>query len=396
MRRSHRRLVPAVSVILSAAMTFSVPAAPTGPGVPPEREKYDAETLERLKDNVLEFDEIELRVREYNPTISEAWRSYRDAGTDYANMLTELESQYDTVVGNADSLTKLGQMMANPELIATGKMLGASYKQIVKGVRDVVDKWDNNKTATSQITMYERQMTAGAQSAMIGYDTIRRNIATLETMVQLYRKQYEMVERQVGLGLATQTQLTGAEANLLGAQSKLASLSAQLDSTRRTLCLLLGYDPDTDPDIRPLPEFDVSRLEKMDLEADTKKAIGNNYTLISQRHSAQGNTQAQIDNRMKMIDEGDQKLTIEMQRLYQDVMDKKAAYDAALTGFTAAEMSRGAAERQYQNGLISELQYVGSQISYHQKKAAKEAAELSLWQAMETYDWGVIGLATVE
>ena len=85
-----------------------------------------------------------------------------------------------------------------------------------------------------------------------------------------------------------------------------------------------------------------------------------------------------------------------MQRLYQDVMDKKAAYDAALTGFTAAEMSRGAAERQYQNGLISELQYVGSQISYHQKKAAKEAAELSLWQAMETYDWGVIGLATVE
>ena len=205
-----------------------------------------------------------------------------------------------------------------------------------------------------------------------------------------------MVERQVGLGLATQTQLTGAEANLLGAQSKLASLSAQLDSTRRTLCLILGYDPDTDPDIRPLPEFDVSRLEKMDLEADTKKAIGNNYTLISQRHSAQGNTQAQIDNRMKMIDEGDQKLTIEMQRLYQDVMDKKAAYDAALTGFTAAEMSRGAAERQYQNGLISELQYVGSQISYHQKKAAKEAAELSLWQAMETYDWGVIGLATVE
>ena len=64
----------------------------------------------------MEFDEIELRVREYNPTISEAWSSYRDAGTDYANMLTELESQYDTVVGNADSLTKLGQMMANPEL----------------------------------------------------------------------------------------------------------------------------------------------------------------------------------------------------------------------------------------------------------------------------------------
>lgn len=67
----------------------------------------------------------------------------------------------------------------------------------------------------------------------------------------------------------------------------------------------------------------MTRLEGMNLEEDTKKAIGNNYTLISQRTSAAGKTNAKKENRNKILDEGDQKLTIEMQRLYQDVMDKK-------------------------------------------------------------------------
>ena len=38
---------------------------------------------------------------------------------------------------------------------------------------------------------------------------------------------------------------------------------------------------------------------------------------------------------------------------------------------------------------LSEMQYVGTQISYNQKKAAKEAAELDLWSAMNAYDWGI-------
>lgn len=160
--------------------------------------------------------------------------------------------------------------------------------------------------------------------------------------------------------------------------------------------MLLGYDPDSYPEICPIPEFDMSRLEGMNLEEDTVKAIGNNQTLISQRTSEKGKTNDQIAARSRMIEEGDQKLTIEMQRLYQEVQDKKAAYEAARTGFAAAEKSREAAERQYRLGLLSQVQYIGTQISYHQKKAEKESANLNLLQAMENYDWGVMGFAAVE
>lgn len=403
MRRKNQILALGLAAVLTAAS--AVPAfagyAPTGPGAEPEPEKYDAATLSKLQDNVLEYDELALRVREYNPNISEAWRKYGESKEDYQNMLTELESTYDDSMDNIDAVLKPLKQAEKlmPQLKGTVKQMSSlksGYHSLVQGIRDTVTNWDTSKRNTSQIRQYEKQVISGAQSAMIGYNTIVDNKATLETMVDLYQKQCDMYQRMAALGLANQTDVVSAQTSLIGAKSQLASLQSQQDSVYRTLCLLLGYDTDSGVEIRNLPDFDMSRLDGMNLKADTKKAIGNNYTLIGQRTSAKGETNAQIAARLNTIEEGEQKLTIEMQRLYQDVLDKKAAYEAAMTGYEAAEKSNGAAQRQYQNGLLSEMQYVGPQISYNQKKAAKESAELDLWTAMNAYDWGIEGLAAVE
>ncbi|MCI8764878.1 MAG: TolC family protein [Lachnospiraceae bacterium] len=385
-----------LSVAILAPGVFPAQAAPTGPGAPPERERYDAETLARLQDNRIEYDEIADLVHEYNPDISKAWNTYMSSKEDYAGIVTELESQYRTVKDTADGYISAGQLMGSQLLISTGRQLTRGYQGVIQGMRDTVNEWDTNKRNTSMLRRAERQVTAGTQSAMIGYETIRQNIATLETMVKLYEQQADMMNRMAALGMATGTDLASANNSLLTARVQLASLSDQQESVRRTLCMLLGYDPDSYPEICPIPEFDMIRLEGMDLEQDTVKAIGNNQTLIAQRTSEKGNTNDQIAARSRMIDEGDQKLTIEMQRLYQEVQDKKAAYEAAQTGFAAAQLSRDAAERQYQLGLLSQVQYIGTQISYYQKKAEKESANLNLLQAMENYDWGVLGFAAVE
>lgn len=403
MRRKNQILALGLAAVLAAASAAPAFAgyAPTGPGAEPEPEKYDAATLAKLQDNVLEYDELALRVREYNPNISEAWRKYGESKEDYQNMLTELESTYDDSMDNIDAVLKPLKQAEKlmPQLKGTVKQMSAlksGYHSLVQGIRDTVTNWDTSKRNTSQIRQYEKQVISGAQSAMIGYNTIVDNKATLETMVDLYQKQCDMYQRMAALGLVNQTDVVSAQTSLIGAKSQLASLQSQEDSVYRTLCLLLGYDTDSGVEIRNLPDFDMNRLNGMNLEADTKKAIGNNYTLIGQRTSAKGETNAQIAARLNTIEEGEQKLTIEMQRLYQDVLDKKAAYEAAMTGYEAAEKSNAAAQRQYQNGLLSEVQYVGTQISYNQKKAAKESAELDLWSAMNAYDWGIEGLATVE
>ncbi|MCI8658937.1 MAG: TolC family protein [Lachnospiraceae bacterium] len=385
----------ALAIVLLGLPALSAQAAPTGPGAVPDPEKYDAETLKRLQDNRIEYDEIPNLVHEYNPDISKAWEMYMDTRKDYASMVTELESQYWTVKQTADGYVTAGKLMGSPMLVATGRQLDRTYLGVVQGMRDVVNEWGTNRQATSALRRAERQVVAGTQSAMIGYETIRQNIATLETMVWLYEQQAEMAGRQTELGMTTDNNLASANASLLGARTQLASLRDQQESVRRTLCMLLGFAPDSEPEICSIPEFDFTRLDGMDLEKDTIKAIGNNYTLISQRTSAKGSTNGQTAARSRMIEEGDDKLTIEMQRLYQDVLDKKAAYQAAKTGYEAAELNRAACERQYELGLLSRVQYIGTQISYYQKKGEKEAANLSLLQAMETYDWAVLGFATV-
>jgi Outer membrane protein len=404
MGRNQEWMNPGVMRISKAAMVLAAvlavgvcpaQAAPTGPGAPPEAERYDAAALARLQDNRIEYDEIPDLVHEYNPDISKAWDTYQNSKEDYAGIVTELESQYPAVKETADGYISAGRLTGSKLLTSTGHQLDRGFQGVIQGMRDTVNGWDTNQRNTSALRRAERQVTAGTQSAMIGYETIRQNIATLETMVLLYEQQADMTNRMAALGMATGTDLAGANSSLLAARSQLAALSSQQESVRRTLCMLLGYDPDSNPEICPIPEFDMSRLEGMNLEQDTIKAIGNNQTLIAQRTSAKGNTNDQVAARSRMIEEGDQKLTIEMQRLYQDVQDKKAAYEAAQTGFEAAKLSHQAAERQYQLGLLSQTQYIGTQISYYQKKAEKESANLSLLQAMETYDWGVLGFATV-
>ena len=389
-------VLPLVLTMTLGFMAFAGPA-PTGPGAKEltGMERYDEETLARLQDNRLEYQEIRDRIHEYNPTFTKIWGDYMDGRADYAYLVTELESQYRVVKDTADGYISMSKLPGMSAMASVGRSLDKSYRNLVQNMRDTVNQWETNTQAQRQFQQVEKQLTAAASGVMIGYDTIRQNRATLETLVQLYEQQIAMSKRMAALGMATDTQLLQAESSLAGARASLASLGTQQENTRRALCMLLGYDPDSYPEICPVPPLDRSRLDGMNLEQDTIRAIGNNYTLISQRTSQKGGTPDQIAARSRMIEEGDQKVTIEMQRLYQDVQDKRAACEAAQTGFEAAELSRGASERQYKLGLLSEVQYVGTQISYYQKLAEKQSAELSLLQAMENYDWGVNGFAAV-
>ena len=55
----------------------------------------------------------------------------------------------------------------------------------MQSMRDTVNSWDNNRSNTRQLKKAEKQITSGAQQAYIGYETMRKNITTLEKMVEL-------------------------------------------------------------------------------------------------------------------------------------------------------------------------------------------------------------------
>ena len=219
---------------------------------------------------------------------------------------------------------------------------------------------------------------------------------TLTKLEELYGRQYQAALNRQSLGLATDQDVLLAQTNQLSARSNILSIDSGLMQFKTTLCTLTGWAADADPVIAPVPSVDLSKIEAMNLEEDTRKAIGNNHTLIEQRHSAQGKTNDGTTARMAYIEEGDQKLTIKMRQLYDDVAAKRTAYEAARDGYQSAELSAGSYERMYGLGLMSETDYLGGMVSYYQKKAAFESADTALRLAIETYEWAVKGFTEIE
>ena len=85
--------------------------------------------------------------------------------------------------------------------------------------------------------------------------------------------------------MATDTGVLQAQSDLLSSQSQLDNLRNLAGNLRTQLCLLTGWKADSVPEIGSVPVADPSKIASIDLTADIQKAIGNNQTLISQRHA---------------------------------------------------------------------------------------------------------------
>ncbi len=350
---------------------------------------YDAETWAKLQDNVLEYDEIPDLVHVYNSTISEIWKNLRETKEKLDRNAQELESQSMKMKNLKDSAKSQGDV--------GGIMNYTVQEMILKKTSSALKSSDlYTQQTVASIQKGEKQITKVAQSLMISYDSLLKQRNTLEKLQELYAKQYEIAVNKRALGMATDQDVLTAQTNQLSAASSVASLDGGLLQLKPNLCTLTGWAADASPELAPIPETDLSLIDQMNLEEDTKKAIGNNSTLISQRTSTKGTSSASIASRLGVIEEGEQKLTIEMKRLYNDVYAQKEAFEGAKAGYEAAQKTHDKYTRMYQMGLLGESDYIGTEISYYQAKSSYESADTSLRLAIETYNWAVQGLATVE
>ena len=154
---------------------------------------------------------------------------------------------------------------------------------------------------------------------------------------------------------------------------------------------MVGRDTDSGLVICEIPAADLAKADSMDLEADTKKAIGNNSSLISSRGTKATSTAAK-NNRNATVEEGEQNLTIQMNQLYENVLLKKSEPQAAQTAFRKAEGQKKNADIKYSAGLLSQEEYLTEEMNYISQTASYKAADLAFTQAADTYGWAVMGI----
>jgi hypothetical protein len=408
---NRKQLVLVLAVLTGMLQITAVPALADSENITGRGGTgYSAEKWAQLNDNVMEYDELPDLVHEFNSSIGEVWDKLEDTQEDLQGYIEELESAKikiehledstkDKIKGgdySYDTLVEKGTYSAILNGASIGGATLPSMGSLIGTFKNQADSLLMSKSTVNSIKKGENQIVKAAQQLMITYKSLEKQKQTLDTMAQMYDEQYQITLNKQAQGMATDLEVLTAQSNQLYAASLSASVASGMLQLKPTLCSLTGWAADADPVIAEIPTVDLSEIDQLNLEEDTQKAIGNNTTLISQRTSAKGKTSDGIEARIAMIDEGDQKLTIKMKSLYDDVMAKKTAFEAAQDGYQAALKNREKYKRMQEVGYLNRADFIGTEISYYTEEANYHAADTALRLSLETYKWAVKGLTEIE
>ncbi len=336
-----------------------------------------AEEWARLRDNVLEYDEIEDLITEYNVTVQNNYADWKKtyAGKSASDLTqdawSKINSSYaeDSVAG--DMQAKMGEIEMQRTIDEAGD--GTTMR------------WENEKT--------EKLLAAEAQSAMNTYYQLQDQIASAQRSRQLTEAMLGITQRQQGAGMTTYAEVLTAQQSLQNMDAQIIDLQNQMESTRQKLIVMLGWTQNGLPEIQPMPELDLNRIAAMNPQTDAEKACENDYTLkIDQRKLDNSYTESGKAMHTANISNDRQQIAVALNAAYQAVLQAKSAYDQAILDLDIANHSHATAQARQSVGMGTAMETLQAETAAVNAQSAKDIAGLKLFQAMETYDWIVKGV----
>lgn len=358
---------------------------------------------ESLYDNVLEYDELPELIENFNPTMKNVNVSFYSAVSDYRNMEKAArdgafkmkdwaEDIEDDIKENRVSASQIETVTENLVNYKTNEAvflaLANAYDNIVDGLEKPAGSVD--------LKQLQNTLVKGAQSLMNSYHQLQAQKEFMEKNCELAKAVYDMTATKAGIGAATDAELLAAKKDMLTADAGLMQIENGITQIRQNLCMMTGWAADASPEIAQIPLPDVSRIEMMNPSEDAVQAANNNTSVNSVRHVSKYADNKAKRSHQRTVNELEQKAAIAIEDLYGAVLEKRAAYESAATALASAEGDKHKADSKYSMEMLGRVEYLQQEMMYLQKKSASKVAELELTQAIENYEWGVQGIATIE
>ena len=362
-------------------------AAPTGTAWAGSPEfARSAEEWAKLRDNVMEYDELAGLIHEYNVTVQNNQRDYIEKKNKTSD---EIAQDYRDA---ADAVRSSMSGDDSPQAIMQDSMAEAQALSLEQQADDNVEDSEIFKMTYDQT---EATLVSNAQTNMISYHQKARDLDLKKKNRELLAATYDSVVLKMNHGMATQMEVLTAQENLQNADAAILTAESDLENTRQKLCVMLGWRYDASPEIREIPAVDLNRIQSMDPAADKAKALENNYTLrINKKKLANSSNNSKKESLQMTIDDNIQRIGSSVDSAYKNVIQSQTAYQQAAVSLEVASKNMEAAERKMQIGTLSRLDYLTQQYAYLQAQVAMEDASMALFQAVESYDWNINGLAS--
>lgn len=395
-----RTAAASLSVVLAASVPFTVLADQTDPNVAYEQEQ------QLLSDGHLDYGEIEERVKNYYGPMKSAYDMAKGMVEDQADiavneriMASDLLSQADVAEDMAEEQIGMDQAIS----AATAKALRQSARQMRNAASMMGQSLKKTSSTERQVDRQANSLIMNVQSMMNQYEQLVSQRAMAAKGVELARTARALQDTMQSQGMAVDSDVLSAAASLSSAQSQLASLDAGMEQIYKLLCSFTGYDPASGVTFGAIPSADLAAIDAIDVNADKEKAVNNNYNLISLRSSTGGGmtdfqarttkTTTQTENRLRNVEYSENTVRSDIQALYDQILEKHAAYDAAKTAYESGKMVWDAAQIQKQNGSLSQIQYLQQELAWLTTESGYHCAGLELQQAIQNYRWAVAGAA---
>ena len=371
-----------LSASLAAALAAGAPA--TVLAASPEFART-AEEWAALRDNTLEYEEIPDLIHEYNSTVQNNMISYDDEiADDYREAAQTL---YDSIEWPSEDDS--GYAM----LYSAAETAQAQARQMEKMADDNVSdgmiiKW--------QYDQVEASLSSTAQNLMNQYYQLQENLKTAQSGKELAEASLKAVQTQASLGMATNNDVLTAQEAVKTAEAGIISIQSSIQSVKQNLQVMTGWAYNSQPEIAPMPQVDVTRIDSMNPETDLEKALETNYTLMIDKRTLENTDDAanqQIARQTIANDE--QKIASGLTDLYNQVLQARDSYNQAQSALALEEQNMAATQTRYDLGMVSRLEYLQAQNTYVQSQADFRIQELSLQAAMDAYDWALKGSLTL-
>lgn len=347
---------------------------------------YSQDKWASLRDNVLEYEEIADLIHEYNPTVRSNRSSYNDQKnkdlTDIWNQLMDdardLWDQADAVYSD-DSTSRMSSAMSEYAGNNLAKMADSNYMD--------AEMYGISYDKAEAMLVYQ------AQQLMATYEASFYTLENLKANRVMAQASYQAAEANQAVGNATQVDVLAARKSLQDIDASILAAQKSADNVHRTLCLMLGWPVDGQPELRKVPEPDLSRIDGMNPEADREEAIAHNYGIKSNEKKLKNvstkdlKAAAQAD-----IDSEKENVYSNLKNQYNAVLDARDTLEAASLKLQLEAVNRSSASANAAAGNISNLELIQKQTAFTTAQNEAETARLQLFLAMEQYDWIKKGL----
>ena len=359
-------------------------------GASPEFARTEQEWA-RLQDNVIEYDEIPDLIHEYNATVQNNQYDYQkfredygDTNSDVADAYNDLAQDfYDDMSGETDA----GSMMSDLQLDIQARNM----------LKQADNTLEDSKIYLLTYEMAEDNLAATAQSNMISYHKKQLELEQKQTDLELAREKYSLEQVKQAAGTVTAVDVLTAKESLQSSENNIKELESGIENLKEELYISLGWKHNDSPDIKELPQIDVSRIDGMDPDRDLETALENNYTLkINKRKLENARSKTTRESLETKIRNNEKQIGASLSSAYKNVLSARLSYEQAVAEAQLEETNTNIAAGKLQAGMMTSLEYKEQEYKMESSRLNAEMAAVSLFQAMETYDWSVKGLASAE